>query len=48
MAENLKKYLLDEIEGEKKSTFIYKLDKENYFDKKRLNILLKKNRFFFK
>lgn len=46
MVENLKKYLLDEIEGEKKSTFIYKLDKENYFDEKRLNILLKKTDFF--
>lgn len=48
MVENIKQYLLDEIEGKMESSFIYKLDKENYFDEKKLNILLEKTDSFLK
>lgn len=34
MVEDIKQYLLAEIEGKMESSFIYKLDKENYFDEK--------------
>lgn len=48
MVEDIKQYLLAEIEGKMESSFIYKLDKENYFDEKKLNILLEKTDFFLK